>query len=62
MKSVNTDWIQDLYHREFQKPKLKADEFYWEEGKMVMTEMYHKRRGVCCMSNCKHCPYKMNKI
>ena len=61
VKSVNTDWIQDLYYREFLKPKLKSDEFYWEHGKMVMTEMYHKRRGQCCNSNCKHCPYKNTK-
>ena len=30
MRSVKVDWIQDLYYREFQKPKLKADEFYCE--------------------------------
>lgn len=60
MRSNKVDWIQDLYYKEFLKPKLKPDEFYWEEGKMVMTEMYHKRRGSCCNSNCRHCPYKNN--
>jgi len=51
------DWIQDLYYKEFLKPKLRADEFYWENGKMVMTKIHHKRRGSCCNSSCKHCPY-----
>jgi hypothetical protein len=23
-----------------------------------MTEEYHKRRGSCCGSGCKHCPYE----
>tara|TARA_Y100001938_G_C8013768_1_gene391459 strand:+ start:493 stop:705 length:213 start_codon:yes stop_codon:yes gene_type:complete len=62
----NDDWIEDLYYREFLKPKLQPKDFYWENGKMVMTEEYHKRRGSCCGSICRHCPYfpkyvKMNK-
>ena len=61
MRSTNEDWIQNLYYREFQKPKLKADEFYWKDGKMIMTEVYHKRRGYCCNNNCKHCAYKGTK-
>ena len=61
MKSVKVDWIQDLYYREFQKPKLKADEFYWEDGKMIFTKVYHTRRGYCCNNNCKHCAYKDTK-
>ncbi|WP_308422714.1 DUF5522 domain-containing protein [Rufibacter glacialis] len=24
---------------------------------MVFTEQYHRRRGYCCQSGCKHCPY-----
>ena len=61
MKLGRRDWIQELYYREFQKPKLKSDEFYWEDGKMVMTEVYHKRRGACCNNQCKHCAYKDKK-
>jgi len=51
------DWIEDLYYREFIKPKLQPKDFYWEGGKMVMTEEYHKKRGYCCGNNCRHCPY-----
>ena len=48
-------------------PKLKPDEFYYsEEGYLVFTEKYHLKRGHCCKSGCKHCPYgfnsKTNKI
>jgi len=51
------DWIEDLYYREFIKPKLEPKDFYWEGGIMVMTEEYHKKRGYCCNNNCRHCPY-----
>jgi len=51
------DWIQDLYYREFQKPKLHPKDFYWEDGKMVLTEQHHLKRGSCCDSGCRHCPY-----
>ncbi len=33
------------------------DYYYNEDGFMVFTESYHLRRGYCCNSNCKHCPY-----
>jgi hypothetical protein len=54
------DWIEDLYYREFIKPKLQPKDFYWEDGRMVMTEEYHKKRGYCCGNNCRHCPYTPN--
>ena len=56
--NASKDWIQQLYVREF-GPKLQPNDFYYNsEGKMVMTEEYHKRRGSCCGSGCKHCPYE----
>jgi hypothetical protein len=33
------------------------DEFYYEGQYLVFTEAYHLRRGYCCQSNCRHCPY-----
>ena len=51
------DWITELHYKELIKPKLQSKDFYWENGKIVMTEHYHKRRGSCCGSGCKHCPY-----
>jgi hypothetical protein len=62
----NDDWITELHYKEFIKPKLQPIDFYWDNGNMVMTEEYHKRRGSCCGNKCKHCPFfpkyvKMNK-
>jgi hypothetical protein len=37
---------------------LQADEFYFEGPYMVFTEAYHLRRGYCCNSDCRHCPYR----
>ena len=39
--------------------KLDKDEYYYSpEGYVVFTEKYHLKRGYCCQSNCKHCPFK----
>jgi hypothetical protein len=51
------DWIYELYVKEFGSKLLPTD-FYYEDGKRVMTESYHKRRGYCCNNGCRHCPYK----
>lgn len=26
-------------------------------GFLVFTELHHRRRGTCCESGCRHCPY-----
>lgn len=47
---------------EFKKPKLEEGDFYYsDEGYIVFTEQYHLKRGYCCKSGCKHCPYGYNK-
>ena len=33
------------------------DDFYFDNGKMVMTKSYHIKRGSCCGNGCKFCPY-----
>ena len=42
------------------KSKLMAD-YYIENGFYVFTEQYHLKRGHCCKSGCRHCPYGFNK-
>ena len=32
-------------------------DFYWENGRKVLTSDYLHRRGYCCESGCRHCPY-----
>jgi len=36
---------------------LTPEDFYFEETKMVFTAAYHLKRGSCCGSGCRHCPY-----
>lgn len=39
--------------------KLQPGDYYMnEKGLMVFTSQYHLRRGYCCESGCKHCPYQ----
>jgi hypothetical protein len=41
------------------QPSLKEGEDYYidENGLYVFTEAYHIRRGYCCRSGCRRCPY-----
>ncbi len=32
-------------------------DYYIENGLYVFTETYHRARGYCCGSRCRHCPY-----
>lgn len=46
------------------KPKEHLEEgkdYYWENGFLVFTEAYHLKRGYCCKSGCRHCPYGFKK-
>ncbi|UTW64675.1 hypothetical protein KFE98_08955 [bacterium SCSIO 12741] len=33
------------------------DYYHHENGYLVFTEKYHLKRGYCCESGCRHCPY-----
>ena len=40
---------------------MEEKDFYiTDEGYKCFTEKYHLKRGYCCKSNCKHCPYGYN--
>ena len=53
---------------DFERPNVKAadpdptelapEDFYFEGPYMVFTAAYHLKRGYCCNSDCRHCPYK----
>jgi hypothetical protein len=34
-----------------------GEDYYLENGLLVMTAAYHRKRGYCCGSGCRHCPY-----
>jgi len=38
-----------------------VDYYFNEDGFIVFTETYHHKRGYCCESGCKHCPYEGNQ-
>lgn len=35
---------------------------YVENGLLVYTAAYHLKRGQCCGSGCRHCPYEPRHI
>jgi len=39
-------------------PALAPEDYYFENGLMVFTAAYHLKRGYCCGSGCRHCPYR----
>lgn len=38
------------------KKKINQD-FYMENGYRVFTPEFHIKRGYCCGSGCRHCPF-----
>ena len=38
--------------------ELEPEDFYFEGLYLVFTAAYHTKRGYCCNSNCRHCPYR----
>ena len=37
---------------------LEGVDFYYDElGRFVFTSAYHLKRGYCCKSGCRHCPF-----
>jgi len=38
-------------------PALSPEDYYFEGSNLVFTAAYHLKRGSCCGSGCRHCPY-----
>jgi hypothetical protein len=50
----------DLKNRPPAEPsahQLDLEDFYFEGPNLVFTAAYHLKRGTCCGSGCRHCPY-----
>ena len=46
-----------------EKPNFPMDaDYYMENGFLVVTESYHIKRGYCCGSSCRHCPYEHENV
>ena len=39
-------------------PLVEGEDYYREGTAIVFTAQYHLRRGYCCGSGCRHCPYR----
>ena len=41
---------------------IEGEDFYYTpEGYKCFTEKHHLKRGYCCKSGCRHCPYGFDK-
>jgi hypothetical protein len=41
---------------------LSEDDYYMEDGLLVFTAAFHLKRGYCCGSGCRHCPYEHRNV
>jgi hypothetical protein len=39
------------------RASLEPEDYYYEGEFLVFTAAYHLKRGSCCGSECRHCPY-----
>ncbi|MFM8953460.1 MAG: DUF5522 domain-containing protein [Planctomycetaceae bacterium] len=39
-------------------PEAEQSDYYIENGLLVYRAVYHMKRGSCCGSGCRHCPYE----
>lgn len=58
MKPEDRDTASPATHQDLTGEEIRPGDFYMEGPYLVFTEQYHLRRGYCCNSNCRHCPYK----
>ena len=42
-------------------PLKEGEDFYREGASIVFTARYHLKRGYCCESGCRHCPYRVEE-
>jgi uncharacterized protein DUF5522 len=40
------------------EPLLEGRDYTLENGRMVFTAHFLRKRGTCCNSGCRHCPYR----
>jgi hypothetical protein len=54
--------VAGLKSKKAEPQPLQAGDYYFNsQGLMVFTEQYHLRRGYCCGSGCRHCPWRGDK-
>lgn len=43
-------------------PRPTQPDYTIENGLLVYTAAYHLKRGTCCGSGCRHCPYQPKHV
>ena len=41
---------------------VEGEDYYLENGNWVFTAKFLLRRGYCCRSGCRHCPYQYEAV
>ena len=44
---------------ESQQPLREGEDYYMDGPYLVFTAAYHLKRGYCCGSGCRHCPWRV---
>ncbi|MCA1632516.1 MAG: DUF5522 domain-containing protein [Acidobacteria bacterium] len=59
-KDIRTEVDDNGFHLSSLRPRPLREgvDFYLEGAAMVFTALYHLRRGSCCESGCRHCPFR----
>jgi hypothetical protein len=42
-------------------PVVEGVDYYMDGPYLVFTEAYHLKRGYCCQSGCRHCPWRQTE-
>lgn len=40
------------------KDFIEGIDYYFFNGNIIMTEIYHLKRGFCCGNGCRHCAFE----
>jgi len=57
----NTLKTLEDHRQERDKVDLSENDHYIENGRVVFTASFLLKRGYCCKSGCRHCPYGFTK-
>ncbi|MHB1022324.1 MAG: DUF5522 domain-containing protein [Acidobacteriaceae bacterium] len=41
---------------------LDEEDYYYDGPYLVFTAAYHLKRGTCCGSHCRHCPFGLAPV
>lgn len=57
MDSLDLKRKQEKSKNKTREKFVEGLDFYFENGFMVLTEHFLRKRGYCCDNGCRHCPY-----